>query len=101
MYIQNVCTARKGEGAPQPWGNRGRAGKFTVNCKKAHGAPSERNGTCMHAGKRARVLYDRKNDPFEKHNFVKDPAASAVMRELDKELLDWMGERPTMTVYGR
>ena len=39
--------------------------------------------------------------PSRMHNLVNDPAASTVMRELDKELLDWMGERPTMTVYGR
>ena len=37
------------------------------------------------------VLYDLEKDPYEMHNLIDDPKASAVMRDLDKELLAWMG----------
>lgn len=36
------------------------------------------------------VLYDLKNDPYEMHNLVDDPAASTVRNEMQSRLEQWM-----------
>ena len=39
---------------------------------------------------RPRFLYDMEKDPYQLHTLVNEPAAAAVMKELDQKLEDWM-----------
>lgn len=75
---------------------------FLMHIQKLHASGGEKNPAPLFRGVRTGqytyavaddglwLLYDNREDPYQQHNLINDPSRTALMRDLDGVVLEWL-----------